>query len=102
MLFPIFGVRALAVLLYFLLEPWQPSLDQMDILENDPVALSGRHLHGLLCHHLLPLSEGDVVEVLQRLRESQLFAERLNDGNVRNWLPMCQCPINFPKLPISN
>ena len=38
---PVLGVRPLAVLFYLLLERGQPRLDQVDVLEDDPVALPG-------------------------------------------------------------
>lgn len=47
-------------------------------LEDDPVTFFRRQIQRILCHHLLSLSKGDIVEVVAVHCEAQLLPQRLH------------------------
>ena len=56
-------VRILAMLLQEFLQRVEPIFNQMYILQHDPVASLGSRVHSSFGHHLLTLTEGNIVKV---------------------------------------
>lgn len=53
---PVARQRIFEAFFHFLLKRWQPVLDQVDILQDDPVSIDGCDAHALFRYYLLTLT----------------------------------------------